>query len=258
MILTVASLSLAGCGEPPPKPPEPPSAAALALLKSIAEGGDAVYNAYIQSLAPDRGFRGPAIEWRYHKRYGTDRLAASPEELEIAVDLAIDYPKSTIPGAEEWVGGYYLAVCSIWALVLRGDDAGLVRLLSQVPMDVVGPDGVYLEGVLVANWERRSVDGFRVLFDAYDRAANDEVRATLAHAARRAFWQELRDVGDDSEVVARAKELFEECRESVKPNRAYLTAYTGGDFDIGDAKGMPLLVPKDGPDFVPSTMVEGR
>lgn len=252
MILTVVSLGLAGCGEPPPKPPEPPSAAALALLKSIAEGCDAEF------AAAPAWMHSPKGEWVAHKRYGIDRLAANPKELEIAVDLAINYAESTIPGAEEWVGGYYLAVCSIWALVIREDDAGLVRLLSQVPVDVVGPDGVYLEGVLVANWERESVDGFRVLFDAYDGAASDKVKATLARAARRGFWKDLRDVRDDAMVITQAKQLFEECRESVKPNHAYLTAYMGGDFEIGNVEPMPLFVPKDGPDFVESRIVEGR
>jgi hypothetical protein len=258
MLLGVLMLSTMSCGKPAPTPPKPPSAAALALLKSIAEGGNAAYDAYLATLAPDEGIRGPVIEWRYHKRYGTDRLAANPQELAIAIDLAIDYPESSIPGAEEWVGGYYLAVCSIWALVIRNDDAGLVRLLSHVPMDVVGPDGVYIEGALVANWERGSVDGFRVLFDAYDRAANDKVRSTMAHAARRAFWRDLRDVRDDAEVIARARKLFEECRERVKANRAYLTAYRSGDFDIGNVEPMPLFVPKDGSDFVESRIVEGR
>lgn len=252
MLFGVLMLSTMSCGKPAPTPPKPPSAAALALLKSIAEGGDVAFE-----TAPD-SMRSPKGEWRVHKRYGIDRLAANPDELEIAIDLAIDYPESSIPGAEEWVGGYYLAVCSIWALVIRNDDAGLVRLLSHVPMDVVGPDGVYLEGVLIANWERESVDGFRVLFDAYDRAASDKVRTTLARAARRAFWRELRDVRDDADVIARAIKLFEECRESVKANRAYMMAYTGGDFDIGNIEPMPLFVPKEGPDSVESKIVERR
>jgi hypothetical protein len=251
-LLCAGSLFLASCSEPTPPAPNLPTTAELALLKSIADGGNAAYDQYVSGLAPGDDFRGSVIKWRYHKKYGIDRLAANPEELEMAVRLAIDYPESVIPGAEDWVGGYYLAVCCIWVLVDLNDDANLVRLISRVPMEVVGPDGVYIEGALTSSRDRGSVDGLRVLFDAYQAAQSIKVKSSLANAARRAFWKELRAVRDNDEAIAKAQQLFEARRKDTKFNLAYLAAYTQGDFDIGEANGVPLLIPKEGPDFVES------
>ena len=248
VIVVCTTMVLGGCGE---RGGSEPSAESLQLVRSLAGGADAAYQAHLDSLEPGDILRGPKVEWSIHKKYVIDRLVANPDELEIAAALAVEHSDSeTIPGAAGTVSGHFLAVCTVWALVMRNDDAGLVRLLSRVPMEVVGPDGVYIEAALLGNFERGTVDGFAVLFDAYDASNDQGVRSVLAGAARRAFWSELQGEPDDSAAVAKARELFQRCRGSVKVNHAYFDSYRLGVFDVGEAKGVALFIPHESPDSV--------
>jgi hypothetical protein len=138
----------------------------------------------------------------------------------------------------------------LYSLVLNDDETRLRELLSCVPIDVDGPDGWLIEFTLTTEYLDRTPEGILVLFDAYDLAKEDQVRASLAEAVRRAFREHAKPEWNDQELMTKCREVFQTERDRVKVNPEYAGEYPSALLNVTNRIGAPLFIPKDGPESV--------
>jgi len=195
----------------------------------------------------DRNLGADNPKSEYYARFAAvyQLLVESPEHLSDALDYVV-------AAADDHSNGFAgFLEYAVFAALLRLDDReGLRRLLANVPLEVTGPDGVYIEYALVALYGDAPIDRFEVLFDAFHAARGELTKSHVAAAIRRAMDAEDDPALPDEVAIKRLRPKFGQLRHQVNVNPAYSEAYIRGFFDTSNTIPPPLFIPKDGPDRV--------
>ncbi len=191
----------------------------------------------------------PRSAWEVRTKRLETRLVQNKSEFDAALEYAL-----VAPDAEGDVLKRETLSVVLFIVFERHDDVSLLRLLSMVPITSVGRD--YIEHAIVADYRGRTIDDFKMLFDAYDTATSPKIKESLAAAIRRGMHDHLPAWYVDAQFVEEAKWYFDFEKDNWKVNKD--SSYWPGSGAFLEGKNRvppPLFVPISGPDSVgPKTL----